>query len=357
LVRAALTTPGKTSQTDSLDAFHRATLFALLRERELRLVSIWHPSFLTLLLEALPDHWHALLAAISRENPRRAQELERANPFHAESLWPQLRVISCWDDAHAEFGFAQLQRRFPQTHIQRKGLLATEAFVSIPFAETHPLAVNSHFFEFADDAGRVHLAHELREGETYEMIVTTSGGLWRYRLGDLVHVTGFFEATPTLQFLGRSGNISDLCGEKMSEPFVAAAIQRVAAALGSPGFAMLAPETMTGTTPHYTLFLNYEGETTQWQMQLESELRRNPQYDYCRRLGQLADLKTCEVGPTAGSIFLQHEAAAGKRLGEIKSSYLSKRTGWRRIFRDTSSHLRNQRPIQPPSMFSTAPLR
>ena len=28
----------------------------------------------------------------------------------------------------------------------------------------------------------------LREGEEYEVVVTTAGGLWRYRLGDRVRV-------------------------------------------------------------------------------------------------------------------------------------------------------------------------
>jgi hypothetical protein len=337
LVRAALVRPNEPLPAADLDAFHRATLLALLRERELRLISVWHPSFLTLLLAALPTNWNTLLTNIARNDPQRARELERANPVQPETLWPELRVISCWGNAHAEFGFAELQRRFPRSHIEPKGLLATEAFVTIPFAGKHPLAVRSHFFEFADESGRIQLAHELCEGETYEVIVTTSGGLWRYRLGDLVRVTGFWGATPTLQFLGRTGNVSDLRGEKLSEPFVAAAIQRVAARLGQPGFAMLAPETTAEAPPHYTLFFSGAGATAPWQTQLETELRRNPHYDYCRQLGQLAKLTVCEVGPDAGEIFLRHEAAFGKRLGEVKSTYLSKRTGWSAVFRESLS--------------------
>lgn len=351
LVRAALVIPGET--TNRLDAFQYATLLALLRERSLRLISVWHPSFLTLLLDALPAHWDALLAEIARNLPQRARELERANPLRPESLWPRLQVISCWGDGHAEFAFAELGRRFPRTRFQRKGLLATEAFVTIPFANKHPLAVCSHFFEFADATGHLRLAHELREGETYEVIVTTSGGLWRYRLGDLVRVNGFVEATPSFQFLGRSGNVSDLRGEKLSEAFVAGAIHRVATQLGQPGFAMLAPETPADNPPHYVLFLPGEAPLTSWHARLEAELRQNPHYDYCRQLGQLGALSVQAVGSNAGEIVLQREALAGKRLGEFKSNYLSKHSNWARVFAEHS----NQRPIQPPSMFSTAPLR
>src|SRR6185369_1456475 len=98
--------------------------------------------------------------------------------------------------------------------IQSKGLLATEAFVSIPWEAQHPVAVMSHFFEFASANGEILLAHELRHGETYSVIVTTAGGLWRYRLGDLVEVDGLAAATPSLRFLGRGTSVTDLCGEK-----------------------------------------------------------------------------------------------------------------------------------------------
>jgi hypothetical protein len=59
----------------------------------------------------------------------------------------------------------------------QRGLLATEAFVTIPFSNSWPLAVCSHFFEFIDEQGAVHLAGELRENEIYEVVVTTAGGL------------------------------------------------------------------------------------------------------------------------------------------------------------------------------------
>ena len=57
---------------------------------------------------------------------------------------------------------------------------------------------------------------KLRKGNEYEVVVTTSGGLWRYRLGDRVLVDGFVQKTPSLRFLGRPGNVSDLFGEKAS---------------------------------------------------------------------------------------------------------------------------------------------
>src|SRR5207244_6244599 len=53
---------------------------------------------------------------------------------------------------------------------------------------------------------------------------STAGGLWRYRLGDRVVVDGFRNKCPSLTFIGRSEDVSDLCGEKLSAQFVKEAI-------------------------------------------------------------------------------------------------------------------------------------
>lgn len=76
LVRAAMISPGDFTAATSLDEFRFRTLLCLLRQRDLRLISIWHPSFLTLLLDALPNHWNEIVKQISLGNASRACELE-----------------------------------------------------------------------------------------------------------------------------------------------------------------------------------------------------------------------------------------------------------------------------------------
>ncbi|HWB58830.1 MAG TPA: GH3 auxin-responsive promoter family protein, partial [Chthoniobacteraceae bacterium] len=199
LLRAITAVPSELRLVADMDQFCHKTLLHLLRCADLRLVSVWHPSFFTLLLDALPRFWDELLRDIGRTN--RARQLLRANPLEPETIWPGLEVISCWGDAHAALAKAELARRFPSAHIQSKGLLATEGFVTLPFAGAYPLAVCSHFFEFIDERGEIRAAHELQAGGIYEVVVTTGGGLWRYRLGDQVEVTHFIGKTPSLRFL------------------------------------------------------------------------------------------------------------------------------------------------------------
>src|SRR5687768_2319775 len=215
LVEAVIVRPSAAALSASLSEFRAATLAALVGARDLRLISVWHPSFLTLLLDELPGIWPRL-----REGaPRRS--LPRNPPEDFRDLWPNLKLISCWGDGHAEMGMRDLACRFPGVTLQAKGLLATEGCVSLPLGDKHPLAITSHFFEFVDASGKVRLADELEPGAVYEVVLTTGGGLWRYKLGDQVRVNGFVSRTPSVQFVGRAGQISDLCGEKLSEAFVA----------------------------------------------------------------------------------------------------------------------------------------
>ena len=349
LVEAVMAVPSAVQRVASLDAFRYATLLALLRCRELRLISVWHPSFFSLLLDALPSHWEPLLDDVDRGGcrfanafaetkrnelnsspmPKRARELSRLNPLQPETLWPKLCLISCWGDGAAAMAMRELRRRFPRTRFQVKGLLATEAFVTFPFGAHQPLAITSHFFEFIDDQGRAHLADGLREGGEYEVTVTMGGGLWRYRMGDRVAVNGWAGQTPSLRFLGRSVNVSDRCGEKLSEAFVGEVLSDIFRH-GVPRFVLLAPDEDAGGC-RYTLYV--EGAPPPDVAEaLDSALRRNPQYAWCRDLGQLLPPRLFVIASDGFACFVERLAASGARLGDIKPAALSRLPGWSGIF-------------------------
>ena len=235
LVRQAMAVPSSIRFVEETEAFWGLTLLALLRHRDLRFISIWHPSFLDLLTEAAGPAWPDLLDGVRtggnpwesalqpatraswrvRPNSERAMELARVGPNDWPSWWPKLQVLSCWGEQAAEAGWRGLVRRLPQVLVQPKGLLATECVVTIPWRGERPLAVTSHFFEFLDEHGGCRLAHQLERGSRYEVVVTNGGGLWRYRLGDVVECSGYVGKTPSLRFVGRA-RTSDLRGEKLS---------------------------------------------------------------------------------------------------------------------------------------------
>ncbi len=343
--------PAKSTRTSELDRFRDQTLAALLADDGLAFVSIWSPTFLTLLLGHFLARREAVLKLIADRGGSRARaradELRRLTttgqlePGWLSRVWPDLRVISCWNTGPSEIYAARLQALFPQVEIQGKGLIAAEAFVSLPFAAGHDpvAAIRSHFLEFqSPDNGTVHLAHQLARGQTYRVVVTTGSGLYRYSMGDLLQVTGFLGEAPCLRFIGREGNISDHFGEKLTGCFVQQAvarsfeIQSIAAR-----FFLLAP-VITTQGARYVLFLETDPRANVAGLSevLDRLLEENPHYDHCRHLGQLA---ACRVflldpaGPDGATCYHDEMLSRGLKLGEIKLAPLDSRSGWEARFR------------------------
>lgn len=313
LVRQALAVPSELRHERDIESFWKRTLACLLDRRDLRLISIWHPSFLDLLLEAAEQHWNEILHTIGG---RRASELRRVGPASPERWWPRLRVISCWGEQAAEPGWRALRDRFPSVRVQPKGLLATEAVVTIPWRESHVLAVTSHCFEFLDEHAEPRLAHQLERGRSYEVVVTNGGGLWRYRLGDLVECTGHLGKCPTLQFLGRAGNVTDLRGEKLSEAFVAEVFAEIWPVASRPSAFLRAVADDHGAARYELVVSVPVSENVRDSM--EALLCRNPHYALALRLRQLAPLRVV-VDPGAFAL----KAESGMiRLGDIKPRIL-----------------------------------
>jgi len=370
LVEAAMAAPNLVKHIADIDSFRYTTCLFLLRQADLRLISIWNPTFLTLLLGYLPVYWQDLLADIAAgtlsppdalepglrqallkqlpADPGRAKTLSALNPEDYNALWPDLTLISCWMDAASKPYAQDLQTRFPDVRFQGKGLIATEAFVSIPITGVvgNVLAYTSHFFEFLPTDSQTFtpttsqplLAQQLEKEQTYALIVTTGGGLYRYQLEDIVQVVGHLGRVPCLWFLGKGDKVSDWFGEKLNEQFVSWVLADLMQEYGlRPNFAMLAPDDQ-GKEFRYTLYL--ELPTSQrrrdihpgFASRLDRKLRQNFHYDYCRKLGQIAAPGLFLIDQGAADAYLQACEARGQRLGNIKPAVLQKNGGWETVF-------------------------
>lgn len=329
-----------------LKTFRRSTLLHLLACRELALVSVWSPSFLSLLLAGL-DEGDALVASLAagagaRASPRRVAEVERAlgeadAAARHRRLWPRLRLLSCWADAASAGPARHLRGLLPQAELQPKGLVATEGIVSVPLLgrQGAALALRSHFFEFLPEGGGDPvLAHEVEPGRRYSVVLTTGGGLYRYRLGDRVEVVGRLGACPLLHFLGREGVVSDRFGEKLGEVEVQEAVTAALAAQGIEApLAFLACDA-DGTRGAYALYVEApgsgDGALLAAAAAVEEALGARFHYRYCRDLGQLGPVRAFRVAPGGHRAYLGVEAARGRRLGDVKPAVLSLEGEWSR---------------------------
>ncbi|OGV67582.1 MAG: hypothetical protein A3K19_13365 [Lentisphaerae bacterium RIFOXYB12_FULL_65_16] len=366
LARQLLAVSPEIRRVTDRETFEHLTLLFLLRARDLRLISVWHASFLTLLLEAMPRHLPALAAelrsgridpalALTSDLRERLQAHFGPAPARADEvvsiagdagrgmfrrLWPELAVISCWTDGRASPWVERLREWFPDVCIQGKGLLATEGVVSIPTGcgRFRVGAVRSHFFEFIDLATEeVRFLWELELGRDYSVVLTTGGGLWRYRLHDVVRVTGFCQRTPCFAFQGKDNAVSDVVGEKLDERHAAEALRVAESRTGlHPAFAMLAP-VVEGARCGYALFLELaEGEAAsrvaEFSAVVEEELCRNYHYAHARQLGQLAAVEVRQVRGDAMAAYRAAWVARGMKAGDIKPVALRPETFWADLF-------------------------
>jgi len=316
--------PNAVSNISDMENYYYVAAYFLLSSPELSLISVWNPSLLGIFCDKIRNFSERLLHDVRegsinppteltdaelkqlkqflRVQPKLATRLSKAFEEHPSddqrlwvAIWPRLSLISCWTDGWAGDFLPRIRQLFPGIPVQGKGLMATEAIVSIPFTTGDSvLAATSHFYEFIDQVtGDVLPAQHLKKDTYYEVVVTTGGGLYRYRLNDIIRVTGFYNDLPRFRFIGKKDLVSDICGEKLHEYHVSDALRNVFLRFNIPGEAhFLIPEVHEGTG-RYLLYIhenNYAASSVDSELlaeELDRELRSNFHYDYCRRLSQL----------------------------------------------------------------------
>jgi hypothetical protein len=322
--------PRRLKRLSDVEEFKNKLSVALLLEENLEIISIWSPTFLKVILDYIQTNRRELCAKLgNRISPQRRQMLlgtgKRCEDGEIEipwnELWQELKLISCWDSANAADGAEFLRCSFPNVLVQGKGLLATEAPMTIPLiAATGCVPIlDEVFFEFEDIEGKNHYLHQLQKGEVYEIIISQKGGLYRYKIGDRVRVTHFYLNTPCLEFLGRTKEISDLVGEKLHSDFVRQVLNTLQ--LEKTYFKSLVPAKKP--TEHYILLLdNINCNPEELAKQLDRLLQESPQYRHARLLGQLNSVRVL-VSLQIPEIITLYKTRNGKKWGDLKHEILA----------------------------------
>ena len=330
LMRLFLVCNSEIADAANVDTFRRATCRALVLNSGLEVISVWNPTFLSVLLQEIEENRVDYRRLLLGQGDFRRAELLMRSPLPWEALWPELRLISCWDAASARFPATRLAQAFPNTWMQGKGLLSTEAPISIPWlqADAQLPLLSEIWLELECENGALIAIEEAREGHEYGVVVSQLGGLYRYRLGDRVRVGPRYANTPSLVFVGRESATSDLVGEKLHEAFVERALLPL---FGERSFFMLVP--LPGKEPHYALIVDpAEGSMQQrfpaaeeMLAKVDRALSSSFHYGHARALGQLYPPRLC-IWPAAARDTHHLFGERLRRLGDLKPSVLWTKT-------------------------------
>ncbi|XP_071482188.1 uncharacterized protein [Diadema antillarum] len=292
----------------------------------------------------LPDDIRSALTAELRGGDRqRALELRQNFVVGLDNIlprvWPKFRVILSSDNTGI---WPKIREKYSRgITLVSSGYGCSEGFImGIPIWDWderpemlfHP---TSNFFEFIrlqkthESQPETLFLDELEIGQEYEVVITQDCGLYRYRLGDIIRVTGFHDNCPSFQFLYRLGLMLNLRYEKIDQ---GVALQSVQAAVDRwPGRVKLtefaaAESTLLSETcaayerdeimPYYLLFVELEFPsgnesceeiTQEHKAMLDQELRdRNSDYERLRWEGAIAPPRVHIVKPGAFEALKAH---------------------------------------------------
>ncbi len=378
IVRTLYTVPFAVAEISDPEAKRYAILRMALADPYVGMLITANPSTLLQLLDHANQHADALirdirdgglngcdLPAAVRGSLRRMLPASRHRAHVLESIvhehggfrprlcWPMLGVLGVWCGGSAAAYIPRLKQQFDDVPVRDHGLHASEGRMTLPLEDNSSagvLEVETHFFEFipvgeSESSQPVVLeAHELEEGCEYFILLTTSSGLYRYNIQDVVRCVGFFGSSPILEFRHKGAHISSITGEKIAESQVVESVRNACNLTGlSPQIYTLTP--CWGEPPGYTLYVGRlnrslatshivaaDGvrspvvampevvESSEFAQALDSDLcRRNVEYGEKRQTGRLQMIRVRELSPDAWKSFTNaRQSRAGGSAEQYK---------------------------------------
>lgn len=143
----------------------------------------------------------------------------------------------------------------------------------------------------------------LEIGKEYEVIITTVAGLYRYRLDDVIRITGFYHALPQFAFVRRKNVMLSINTDKTDELELCEVVKQASKRLNDGNMELLdftSHADHSSRPGHYTIFWELKNTAcvndsilTQCCKDLDSSL--NDPYQRGRAAGTIGPLKLCIV--------------------------------------------------------------
>ncbi len=166
-----------------------------------------------------------------KPNPKRAKELraEFEKGFDCSPIVPRIWKKCGWMYGMGTGALSHYQQRLrryigEEMPIHYVGYAATEALMAVPIelnSYEYVMLPQNGFYEFlpldAPEGTRPLTIGELEVGKEYELILTNMSGFYRYRIEDVVKVTGYYHQLPKITFCYRLNQIANISGEKINQ--------------------------------------------------------------------------------------------------------------------------------------------
>ena len=191
----------------------------------------------------------ARLNTILTPDPERAEEIRRIMQEYKDGefiprIWPDLKLVACVGTATFAPHLEKIKEHLgPDITVDQLGYVSSESTVAAQIKEgeeAYMLLPYSGFYEFIPMDGDSEaqeevpvLMDQLEVGREYELIVTNLSGFYRYRIGDVIRVTGFHNKCPMIVFSYRKNQLVSMYGEKVTEAVMQSSVEKLSSESGT----------------------------------------------------------------------------------------------------------------------------
>ena len=289
----------------------------------------------------IPDDIRAAMVAYTKPNPERAAELRKLKARYGTVLpkhyWPNMQMVNTWFCGNTRIYFEKIRDSFPPDCVFHEfSYVSTECKAGLVLkSNIDETTVFGHkmYFEFIHESDmenknpKIWQLYELKEGQRYCMLVTTSSGLYRYNMTDLLEVTSYYNQFPNMRFIQKVNGTISLTGEKLHERQFIEAVHEVEKKTGkiAPFFVGFADPQKSNYKFYYEFanqFISFE-EAEEFTTQLDRCLQEyNPEYREKRGSGRLKPPETAILPPESFERFKAACIDRGYRDGQFKLNLL-----------------------------------
>ncbi|XP_062110818.1 indole-3-acetic acid-amido synthetase GH3.17-like [Humulus lupulus] len=131
---------------------------------------------------------------------------------------------------------------------------------------------------------------DVKLGHYYELVVTTFTGLYRYRVGDILRVSGFHNKAPQFRFVQRRNVVLSIDADKTSEEDLLQAVGKAKEVVEAVGFLVTEYSSYADTSSipgHYVLFWELKSKSSSSSSELE--LNQGVMEECCWRVEESLD--------------------------------------------------------------------
>lgn len=277
-----------------------------------------------------------------KPNPERAAELRREfqkgfdTPI-APRIWPKLTWAYGMVGSNLKVYVEKLRKYIgDDVPIHGMGFAAAEGFFAMATKlDTHDGTLLPHtlFYEFLPindddeddiDEGKALLIDQLEVGKKYELVVSNFSGLYRYRMEDVVQVTGMHNNTPTIEFLYRRNLGMNLANEKTTTEMVDMAAKQTADEMGNEFVGHSLYADYSTNPPRYCMLAEAVNPVSEEDRQkyidiLDEKFKTfNEKYFKYRRWGMINRPEVLFLQPKTYWDYREYLRSKGKVLNQVK---------------------------------------